>query len=130
MSTQEANKAVVRKFWQAFSESRFDDAFELLGSDATWWVAGSTNISGTYSKAEFRELVGGVSENAENGITVTPTLLTAEGDYVSMEAESYGEMTSGKTYRNIYHFMHEVQDGKLQAVREYMDTEHVTEVFG
>ena len=130
MSELDDNKALICKFWSAFSESRFDDALGLLSDAATWWVAGTTDISGTYTKPEFRELVMGVSEGTENGIQVTPTLLTAEGERVSMEATSYGLMRDGKEYKNIYHFMHEVRDGRITAVREYMDTEHVTEVFG
>ena len=75
-------------------------------------------------------MVAGVGEGAEAGIEVKPSLLTAEDDRVSMEATSYGKMKNGKLYQNIYHFMHIVRDGKIHTVREYMDTEHVTEVFG
>jgi hypothetical protein len=56
--------------------------------------------------------------------------MTAEDDRVSVEAESYGEITNGKTYENIYHFMFVIRDGKVAAIREYMDTEHVTATFG
>lgn len=130
MGNLEDNKSLVKQFWVAFSESRFDDALALLSDDATWWVAGNTDLSGTYSKSEFGQLVAGVGESAEAGIEVKPTLLTAEDDRVSMEATSYGMMKNGKLYQNIYHFMHIVRDGKILAVREYLDTEHVTEVFG
>ncbi|MEQ9005427.1 MAG: nuclear transport factor 2 family protein [Pseudomonadales bacterium] len=126
----EANKAVVLAFWKAFSESRFDAALELLDADATWWVAGTTDISGTYTKAQFTELVMGVAEGTDGGIQVTPTNLTAEGDRVAMEAESYGRMKSGKIYNNFYHFQHVLRDGKLITVREYLDTQHVQDVFG
>ncbi len=124
------NKATVCNFWEAFSESRFDDALGLLSDDATWLVAGTTSISGSYTKKEFGDLVAGVSEGSVNGIQVNPTILTAEDNRVSMEATSYGLMKDGKEYKNIYHFMHELRDGQITAVREYMDTEHVTETFG
>ena len=130
MSNLEDNKLLVKQFWVAFSESRFDDALALLADDVTWWVAGTTDISGTNSKSEFAELIKGIGESTVAGIEVKPSLLTAEDDRVSMEAVSYGEMKSGKVYQNIYHFMHIVQDGKIRTVREYMDTEHVTEIFG
>lgn len=130
MSDLENNKALVCRFWEAFSASRFDDALGLLSDDARWWVAGTTDISGTYSKQEFSELVNGVAEGTENGVQVTPTLLTAEDNRVSMEATSYGLMRDGREYKNIYHFMHEVDGDRITAVREYMDTEHVTEIFG
>ncbi len=128
--TTEENKAVVKAFWEAFSESRFEDAMAMLHDDATWWVAGSTDISGTYSKAEFTALALGIAENAPDGIRVTPKEITAEGDRVAVEAESYGEISNGKTYNNLYHFQHVLRDGKLYRVREYLDTQHVQDVFG
>ena len=129
-SILDQNKALVQNLWLAFSESRVDDFLSILADDATWWVAGTTDISGTYTKQEFGELVAGIGEQTEAGIQMTPSLITAEDDRVSMEAVSYGEMKDGKIYKNIYHIMHIVRDGKIQAVREYMDTEHVTEIFG
>lgn len=129
MGTAE-NKALVTRFWETFSAGRYDDAVAMLSDDATWWVAGSTDLSGTYSKSEFAALLGQVTGSAPHGIRVTPKLLTAEDERVSVEAESYAEISNGKTYRNIYHFMMIVREGKICAVREYLDTEHVTEVFG
>ena len=128
--TLEANKAVVRQFWEAFSESRFDDALALLDPSATWWVTGNTDISGTYSKQQFGELAAGIGEGTDGGIRVTPSVITAEGDRVAMEAESYGRLKNGKIYNNFYHIQHVLRDGKLVAIREYMDTQHVQEVFG
>ena len=126
----EANKALVRRFWGAFSASRFADALDLLHADATWWVAGATDISGTYTKQQFSELVTGIAEGTDGGIQVTPSNLTAEGDRVAMEAESFGRLKNGKVYNNLYHFQHVVRDGKLVAIREYLDTQHVQDIFG
>lgn len=124
------NKALVTTFWEAFSAADYDRAAAMLSDDATWWVAGKTALSGTYTKPEFVGLLNQVTPQAPGGIQVTPKQLTAEGDRVSVEAVSHGEITNGKVYQNIYHFMMEVRDGKICAVREYLDTEHVTEVFG
>jgi ketosteroid isomerase-like protein len=128
VSTTE-NKALVHKFWEHFSAGNFVQALDMLTEDATWWVAGSTVLSATYTKAEFAELVGKIGPMAPQGLSVTPKLLTAEDDRVSVEAVSHGEINNGKTYQNIYHFMMVVRDGKFCAVREYLDTEHVTDVF-
>ena len=124
------NKAVVRKFLEAFSESRFDDALDLMDDEGTWWVAGSTDISGTYTKEGFRELASGVAGGTRGGIRLSPTGITAEGDRVAVEAVSDGETLDGKRYLNQYHFLFEFKNGKFIAVREYMDPMHVQEVFG
>lgn len=126
----ETNKATVLAFWKAFSESRFADALGLLADNATWRVMGNTSISKTYSKAEFSQLVHGIADSTVQGIQVKGTVLTAEGDRVAMEAGSYGPMKSGKVYQNQYHFLHILRNGKIEAVREYLDTEHVTAIFG
>ena len=128
MSTEQ-NKSLVKDFWGRFSSGDHEGALGLLTEDATWWVAGNTLLSGTYSKEEFTNLLAGTSTQAPNGIQVTPGLLTAEDNRVSMEATSYGEIANGRTYQNIYHFMIECRDGKISAVREYLDTEHVTATF-
>jgi ketosteroid isomerase-like protein len=130
MSGIEENKAVVAQFWQHFSNSDFDAALALLSDDATWWIAGTTDISGTYSKAEFAALAKGIGENTENGIEVKALRVTAEDDRVAVEAESYGKLKNGKVYNNFYHLQHVVRDGKLTEIKEYLDTQHVQDVFG
>jgi uncharacterized protein len=125
----DANKALVTRFWQTFSAGQYPEVLNMLHDDATWWVAGATMLSGTYSKPEFAKLLGQVTPMAPKGLRVTPKLLTAEGDRVSVEAESYAEMNNGRTYKNIYHFMMVIRDGKFIAIREYLDTEHVTATF-
>jgi len=124
------NKVLVLNFFEAFSESRFDDALDLMDDEGSWWVAGTTDISGTYTKEEFRELVNGVAGGTKTGIRLTSTGMTAEGNRVAVEAVSDGETQDGKRYLNQYHFLFEVKGGKFVAVREYMDPMHVREIFG
>lgn len=125
----ESNKQLVTDFWTTFSAGDFTRALSMMAEDATWWVAGNFELSGTYTKAQFKELLGNVTSALPQGIKITPKMLTAEGDRVSMEAESWGPHTNGKVYNNFYHFMHVIRDGKLVAVREYLDTMHTREVF-
>ncbi len=125
----EANKQLVTKFWEAFSAGKYEDALALMADDATWWVAGDFPLSGLRSKSEFAELLAQVGPMAPNGIQVTPKSFTAEGDRVAMEADSHAEISNGRVYNNQYHFAIEVRDGKIQAVREYLDTMHANEVL-
>ena len=128
----EANKQVVLRFFEHFSAGKFDAALALLADTATWWVAGNPDtfgLAGTKTKAQFAELVRGIEAAMPKGLRVTPKGLTAEGDRVAVEAESYGETASGKIYNNRYHFLFEVRGGKIQAVREYLDTMHAKAVL-
>jgi ketosteroid isomerase-like protein len=123
------NKNVVEAFWEAFSRSDIDGAMNLLADDVDWWVSGKTGMSGNYNKAGLRELFSSVVGGTKSGIKVIPILMTAEDDRVAMEARSEGETITGRHYNNKYHFLHVVRGGKLAVVREYMDPEHVREVF-
>jgi ketosteroid isomerase-like protein len=128
----EGNKQVVRSFFEHFSAGNVEAALALMADTATWWVAGNPQhfaLAGTKTKAQFAELVRGIGAAMPKGLRVTPTGLTAEGDRVAVEAESYGETATGKVYNNRYHFLIEVRDGKIQAVREYLDTLHAKAVL-
>lgn len=128
----EENRKIVARFWDAFSSSDYDSALSLLDDrEFTWWILGSPQkfcLAGSRDKAGFKALLGGVAANAPGGIKMTPSAWTAEGDRVAMEAESYA-LVSGKVYNNLYHFLHIVRDGKIRMVKEYLDTQHATEIL-
>lgn len=128
----EANKKLVLSYFENFSAGKVDAFLAHMTDTATWWIAGkpgSHGIAGTKTKAEFGELFRGSGAFLRNGLRITPKVLTAEDDRVAVEAESYGETVSGKIYNNEYHFLITVRDGKIQEVKEYMDTLHVKEVL-
>lgn len=128
---EQRNKAVVTEFLEVFSRGDVDGILGCMSDDATWWVAGSIpGISGTKDKAGFARMVSGIAESTTTGaIRLTPLAFTAEGDRVAVETESYTELKNGRVYNNLYHFLFEVRDGKIAAVKEYLDTEHTTAVF-
>ena len=70
----------------------------MLDESATWWVAGKTKLSGKYNKQDFRIFYQRFRPSS-NGIKVTPSSMTAEENRVSMEADSYAELTNGKIYK-------------------------------
>jgi ketosteroid isomerase-like protein len=128
MST-ETNKEMVREFMRRFSAGDAAGLLDMLAEDATWWVAGNFALSGTRSKKEFAELLTQVGGATTEGIRLTPKAFTAEGDRVAVETESYARHVNGKLYNNQYHFLFEIREGKIRAVREYLDTMHTNDVF-
>jgi uncharacterized protein len=63
--------------------------------------------------------------------TVVPNVrpMSTEAARVAAETESYAEMTNGRVYNNLYHFVFELSDGRIRRVKEYLDTEHTRAVF-
>ncbi|AWK76683.1 hypothetical protein CBI38_32880 (plasmid) [Rhodococcus oxybenzonivorans] len=132
MSTVEhRNKELVVEFMKVFSTGDVDRILTYLDDSATWWVAGNIDgISGEKTKKEFAEILSAQSAYLKTGaITLTPKRWTAEADRVAVETESYAELANGRVYNNLYHFAFVIRNGKIQKVKEFMDTEHVREVF-
>lgn len=68
-------------------------------------------------------------EGLQAGLRMTVTSAIAEGDKVAVEAVSAGDLKNGRRYRQEYHFLVEFRDGKISAVREYLDTQHAHDVW-
>ena len=128
-SQVETNKQVIRDFMEAFGSGDVAKTMSYLTDDATYWVAGTMPLSGTYDKDEFTKLLGGVVETCTQPISLTPHEWTAEGDRVAVETESYTETKKGGVYNNRYHFLFEMRDGKIAKVKEYLDTMHANDIL-
>jgi len=122
---EDQNKQLVTDFLEAFSSGDVDRTLSFLSETATWWVAGTMEgISGTMDKESFRKTLAGQSAFTKAGVQLTPKAWTAQGDRVAVETESYSELKNGRVYNNLYHFLFVVRDGKIEAAKEYLDTEH------
>lgn len=127
----EANKQVVRDFMAAFSTGEVDKILACLTDDAEYWISGKIEgMSGSYDKAALGQLLSGVTQVYTNGaLALTPKEMTAEGDRVAAEAESFAELKNGKTYGCDYHYLFVIRNGKIQRVKEFLDTKHAYDTF-
>ena len=118
------NKATVRDFLACFDRGDVEGALSRMTDDCSWWIAGKPDmfaLASTKSKMEMTELLGQLVPGMKDGLKMTIKGLTAEGERVAAEVESLGEIEGGPTYNNEYHFLFIVQDGKIAAVKEYLD---------
>ena len=128
MTTEVRNKAVAREFFERFSASDIAGALALMTDDATWWIPGTKALSptaGTYSKERIGRLFHRMLAALESGLAMTLKSSIAEGDFVAAEVESSGDLKNGRRYRQQYHILMQFRDGRICAVREYLDTQHV-----
>ena len=129
MSIEERNRQLVQRFIGAMSAGDAAAIVDAYAEDGAVWTSGRTLISGTFTKAQIREAAGRIFEAFPHGIEFTIHAMTAEGERVAVEAESRGMHVSGKLYNNLYHFLFQFRDGQLVRLKEYMDTELVTEIL-
>lgn len=127
-----AAKAVASRLFELFSAGDQAGVLDLMTDDATWWLPGKTGqlpVVGPRTKAQIARLFQNMAAGLEGPLKMTVKGAIAEGDKVAMEVESLGQLKNGRTYNQEYHFLITVRDGKISAVREYLDTLHVQSVW-
>lgn len=128
----ESNKKLAADFFAHFKRKDVAGALAMMTDDATWWIGGKPAlfpVCGLKTKAQIGELLMSLVPTTKDGLAITPKGMVAEGDKVAVEAESYGILGNGRTYNNEYHFLLTVRDGKIAAVKEYLDTMHTADVL-
>jgi ketosteroid isomerase-like protein len=125
----EANKSLAQDFIAALSRADTDWVLAHYADDMVMWTAGSLAFSGPHGKNEIRGLMDGILGAFPNGLEFSIKTLTAEEDRVAIEAECDGVHVSGKPYRNQYHFLMRIRDGRIVEFKEYLDTQLAGEVL-
>ena len=127
-----ANKQVVLDFYEAGARGDMDACFALLADDVKWTNIGSTKFSGTYigKQALAENLLGPLFGELKAGISSQIEQLTAEGDIVVAQTSGNAETRDGTPYNNTYCQVIRIRDGRIAAVKEYMDTALIDSVFG
>src|SRR6185295_5043968 len=128
----ERNRVIAQRFFELFSASDIDGVLALMTDDATWRIPGKkelTPTAGVYTKERIGRLFRRMVENLSDGLRMTVLSSIAEGDRVALEVISSGDLRNGRLYRQEYHFLMEFRDGRISAVREYLDTQHAHDVW-
>ena len=126
--TLDEKKQLIREHLAVLSKGEYSRSLEYLAEDGKWWTAGA--FGGWKSKPEMLEMFVSMPVLFPKGLQITVDRMVGEGDWVAVEAHSHAPVTIiGKVYQQHYHFLFEVRDGKLQTVKEYLDTQHVLEAL-
>ncbi len=129
MTHEQRNKQIVQDFFTAMNAGDVATIMATYADDGCLHTMGRTLISGKYTKAQIQAMAGQIYAAFPQGIKFTLDAMTAEGGRVAVEAHSRGRHVSGKLYTNEYHFLFEFRDGKLAVLKEYMDSERVTDIL-
>lgn len=132
MTPQERNKQVVAEFLGRFTAMDLAGVMASFTDDATWWIAGRREripTSGLHTRERIGRIFEAMREQLVDGLKMTVRSAIAEGDRVAVEVESLGTLKNGRVYNQQYHLLVTVRDGRIAAVREYLDTQHVHDVW-
>jgi ketosteroid isomerase-like protein len=123
----EDNKMLVRGFFADVERGDVAAAFARFTDDGTWYSNGGRGDT------PAREMVAKIAwfvSNMEHGIHYDFGHFTAEDDRVAVTVECHAPMKNGTLYNNVFHFLFEVDDGKIRRACEYADTSHAATIVG
>jgi ketosteroid isomerase-like protein len=129
MTDAETSRTVALGLLACMSEQDYERLWsEYLTEDSTWTLIakGAEPMRGRAIPDFF---AGGDAIFEDGAPTIEITGVTAEGERVAIEGTGRGRLRNGRDYDNTYHFLMIVRDGRVLSVREYMDSQHVAEVF-
>jgi ketosteroid isomerase-like protein len=125
----EENKALVREYFRRMQAGEPTVA-EMMAEDITWWVPQSSELGGTHrGKAAVLALMGKGVDLYQLPLRVEIEEMVAERDQVCVQLVVEAKTAAGLPYRNDYHFAFRIRDGKLAAVREYVDTKYASDLL-
>jgi uncharacterized protein len=129
MSVEQDNKQRVREFFDILNRGDVEALYAAYAPEGGLETMGHTLISGRFTREQIRGAAGQIFQVFPQGLRFTIDAMTAEGERVAVEAHSQGQHVSGRSYGNRYHFLFVLRAGSVLLLREYMDTEQVTDIL-
>lgn len=124
--TESIDTKTVAARYVAAAEAGDEHAIrDLFAPDATWTLAGELPISGVWTgrDAIIDEFLATAMSHYEPGsVSLEITGMIAEHDQVVLQWTSRARTRDGRPYENGCIGVFTIRDGKIQKVREYMDT--------
>ena len=127
------SKAVLCRYVDAVVAGDVDTIRDLFAPDAVWRLdAGDLPVSGTWMGREaiMNDFLAVAMSHYEPGtVEIEITAMLAELDQVVLQWTSRARARDGRAYENGCIGLFTVRDGRIQSVREYMDTLYAGSVF-
>jgi uncharacterized protein len=126
-------KQVVQDYLDALLEGDLEAIRESFAEDAIWSMHGDLPMAGPWRGRDaivddFLVAFGGSLYEQGSQSFEFPTLI-AEGDTVALEWKVQARSAAGADYENEYCGIFVVRDGRIQEVREYLDTAYTARVL-
>lgn len=131
MSTEQ-NRKLAAEFFARFDANDVAGALAMMSEDCNWWIAGKPGSNpsvGDHTKEQMARMFRTMGKALKGGLRMKVKSAIAEGDRVALEVVSRGELANGRVYEQEYHMLMTVRGGKIASVKEYLDTQHVNDVW-
>jgi uncharacterized protein len=125
-------KQRVQEIMDAMSQGRVGALLDAMAEDITWRWMGVDKWSRTFEGKQtvVDKVFGGATDSLGTSSSVEVHDIHADGDCVVVEHSGRNELPDGSRYDNNYCWVFRFEGDSILEVREYMDTQLVTDTFG
>ena len=110
MTTQLAeNKQLIVDYFYEQTVAGLGSALRYLSDDATWWVPGQWELSGTYTRDELAVAIEQLPYDGFLDFEIGE--LTAEANRVAAEIRVRGKLKDGRRFDFWIHFLFTIEAG-------------------
>lgn len=125
------NKELMQDIFAELSKGNDTPFIKAMADDMKWIWMGSGQWSKTFDGKN--EILGKLWSAVQQTLTPPYKVLAknfiADGEYVAVEAVGQNSTPDGRNYHNKYCWVCRIVEGKIYELKEYMDTQLVTETF-
>lgn len=128
------SERVALEFFATLSTGDLEKVRALLHEEVTW-IPQVRDIPGAGVHRgkkgiidEFLAPVRGMFAPGDPKVNIDS--IASKGPLVMIESHGTGKLADGRPYENRYAWALEIRDGKVFAIREYMDSFYVAKLFG
>jgi uncharacterized protein len=133
MNQEVVNQEVLKRYVAALQSGDPLAVREFFAEDASWTLhAGQLPMSGAWLGRD--RIMDGFFATAMSlyepgSVEIEVTAMIAQDDHVVLQWTSRAETRDGRPYENGCIGVFTIRDGRITAVREYMDTLYVSDAF-
>ena len=131
-ATATDTRTVVLRYIEALQRGDLATARDSFAPDATWWFPGELPISGTWTgptRSSTTSCPGPRPAWTATASTSRSSTWSPRATQAVLEWVSRADTIDGERYENANSATFVVRDGRIQAVREYTDTQFSARVL-
>ncbi len=131
-NNSDANRAAITLAFEGLRTGDPDRFIALFHENMAWDVRGSSgwSRSAVGREAVMEQIAGPLFSRLDGPYLNIPEWIIADGDKVVVTARGDATTVEGRSYVNDYCFIFTMAEGKIVAVREYMDGTIADDVLG
>jgi uncharacterized protein len=119
----EGRKAAAIRLLTTMGAGEMDES--LVAPDLVWWVQGR----GSHDLAQFKAAFDSMRALQTGPGRLEILGVTADGERVALEAQSFIPLRNDQLYNNSYHYLVRFAGDRVCEVREYYDSAYTRDVF-